>query len=254
MTAGQAAGRISPPYAPAASGVAQPDVVQPDVVQPEVVVLHVARGFMKNNNYLVIDPATRQAVLVDPAWEIEVIEAALAEHRAQLSGILLTHAHFDHIDLARPLSQKYACPVWMSWREIAASGFQAERLIGIDETPWSLGRLRIEPIPTPGHTPGCVCYLIGDHLFCGDVLFAEGCGICKDLDAAHAMYDSLCLLKRRLSAHTRIYPGHTYVRPPGRSFAEVLGCNLYLQFRDRDSFAAYRLRKGQSERKLLDFK
>jgi hydroxyacylglutathione hydrolase len=147
---------------------------------PHVVVLHMHRGLMKNYNYLVVDPGSRQAVIVDPAWEIGKIERALADTHARLSGILVTHAHPDHIHLVKPLAEKYDCPIWMSREEIVNSGFRAGQLIGIDLSPWAVGQMLIEPIFTPGHTPGCTCYLIGDNLFTGDVLFAEGCGICLD--------------------------------------------------------------------------
>jgi hydroxyacylglutathione hydrolase len=217
----------------------------------QVFLLKMAKSEMKNNNYLVVDPASHQAVVIDPAWEMDKIEQSLIATRATLSGVLLTHSHFDHIHLAKQVAEFYNCPIWMSKREIAVSGFDARQLIGIDETPWSVGNMQIQPILTPGHTPGCVCYLIGDNLFTGDVLFAEGCGICGDLAAAYDMYASLEKLKVRVPLHSHVFPGHTYVRPPGQKFAEVLRFNMYLQFTDRESFAAYRLRKGQT--KLLDF-
>lgn len=224
-----------------------------DELAPCVFLIKVSHQRMKNNNYLVVDPATHQAVIVDPAWQLEEIQSALARTESTLSGILLTHAHFDHIHLAKPLAELYNCPLWMSRQEIDASGFDARHLVAIDETPWLVGQMRIQPILTPGHTPGCVCYLIGDNLFTGDVLFAEGCGICGDIEAAHQMFESLERLKDRVKPHTRIFPGHTYVRPPGQRFSYLLGYNMYLNFSDRDSFAAFRLRKGQSREKLLNF-
>lgn len=223
-------------------------------LSPQVFLLKVSRQRMKNNNYLVVDPGSHQAVLVDPAWEMEKIEAGVASAGAHLSGILITHSHFDHIDLAKPLADFYNCPIWMSRQEIAASGFTARQLVAVDGTSWCVGDMRIEPILTPGHTPGCVCYLIGDNLFTGDVLFAEGCGICMDIPSAYSMFDSLEMLKSRIEPHTHIFPGHTYLRPPGQKFSELLQYNMYLQFRDRGSFAAYRLRRGQSQSKLLDFR
>jgi hydroxyacylglutathione hydrolase len=223
-------------------------------LSPRVFLIKVSRQVFKNNNYLVVDPASHHAVLVDPAWQIDIIHAALANTQATLSGILITHAHPDHIDLAKPLAEFYNCPIWMSNREIQASGFAAPQLIPIDETPWFVGRMLIQPILTPGHTPGCVCYLIGDNLFTGDVLFAEGCGICNGVQAAHEMFASLERLKSRLKPNTHIFPGHTYARPPGQRFSDVGRHNIYLHFLDKDSFAAFRLRKGQSERKLLAFR
>ncbi len=220
---------------------------------PQVFLVTVERGPMKNNNYLVVDPSTHQAVAIDPAWEFDKLQAELERTQSHLSGILVTHTHSDHIDLARPMAEFYNCPIWMSHEEIAFSGFEARQLVPIGSEPWSIGGMRIEPILTPGHTPGCVCFLIGDNLFTGDVLFAEGCGICFQLDAAYAMFESLQYLKKRVPPQTHVFPGHTYVRPPGQKLSELMRYNIYLQFADKETFAAYRLRKGQSGGKVLDF-
>jgi len=204
-----------------------------------VVVLDVRHKSMKNFNYLVADTNGGRAAIVDPAWEIDKIDRAIADP--------------DHIDLAKQVSEKYDCPIWMSHAEIAASQFHAARLVGIDAHPWTVGELLIEPIHTPGHTPGSTCYLIGDNLFTGDVLFAEGCGICPDLNAAHAMFASLERLKTRLALHTRIFPGHSYGQPPGRLMSQVRRENIYLQFSNKESFAAFRLRRGQDRARLFNF-
>jgi len=222
-------------------------------LSPQVLLLRVSQQRMRNNSYLVVDPASRLAVVIDPAWQMDKIEAALANTGSTLSGILVTHAHFDHVDLVKPLANIFDCPIWMSRQEIEASGFDAPQLIGIDETPWFVGAMRIQPVLTPGHTPGCICYQIGDNLFSGDVLFAEGCGICDSVAAAYEMFESLRLLQSRLAPHTRIYPGHTYLQPPGQRLSDLYSYNIYLHFTDKHSFAAFRLRKGQNIRNLMKF-
>jgi hydroxyacylglutathione hydrolase len=208
---------------------------------------------IKNYNYLVVNPISRQAVIVDPSWQMEKIDQALLDAQATLIGILITHSHPDHIHLAKPTAEKYGCPIWMSKEEIEASGFNASQLIAIDTSPWAVGEMLVEPILTPGHTPGCVCYLIGDALFTGDVLFAEGCGMCPDTHAAHAMFASLQHLKGRLQAQTRIFPGHSYGKPAGQLLADLLKDNIYLHFADEHSFAAFRMRSGQSIAKMFRF-
>jgi hydroxyacylglutathione hydrolase len=222
-------------------------------VMPRVHVMRMSYAWLVNYNYLVVDPVSRQAVVVDPAWQMDTIEGALADAKANLCGILLTHSDPDHTHLSKPLAAKHACPIWMSKEEIAASGFQDEHLIGIDAEPWSVGWMRIEPIPTPGHSQGSTCFLIGDNLFTGDTLFAEGCGLCPDAPAARTMFASLDRLKRRLVPQTRIYPGHSYGKPVGQPFSEVLRGNIYLQFDDVEKFVAFRLRKGQDQSRFFAF-
>jgi hydroxyacylglutathione hydrolase len=231
----------------------QPAQAGGNQVTTRVTVLEMHHQFMKNYSYLVVDPSGGHAVIVDPAWQMETIEQALEKTQARLSGILITHAHPDHIHLAEPTATRYDCPIWMSKEEMAASGFNARQSTAVDTRPWAVGQMVIEPIFTPGHTPGCVCYLIGDSVFTGDVLFAEGCGICPDIQAAHAMFDSLQRLKTRLKPQTRIFPGHSYGKRPGQLLAQVLRDNMYLQFSDRNSFAAFRLRVGQDRAKMFKF-
>ena len=219
-----------------------------------VVVLKTTNGAMVNYNYLVVDKITRQGVLVDPAWQIDVIEQAVVRMEADIKGVLVTHNHPDHIHLASTMAGKYGCPIWLSEQEIIATGYRDVNLQAIDETPWSIGQMEICPILTPGHTPGCICFQIGNGVFTGDVLFAEGCGICFDIPSAHQMFASLEYLKAILPLQSRIFPGHCYVKSPGQRFADVLGNNMYLQFDNKESFAAYRLRPGQSQRRILDFR
>lgn len=218
-----------------------------------VVVLRTTRGSMTNYNYVVVDVATRQAVLVDPSWQADVVVGAVVDAGARVAGILLTHSHPDHIDLAASLGERFGCPLWMSKEEIAWSGYHAPGLVAIDETPFHVGSMTIRPMLTPGHTPGCMCYRVDDDLFTGDVLFAEGCGICPDVAAALRMYDSLGRIRREIGETTRIYPGHSFGLAPGQSFATVQRENIYLQFSNRDDFAAFRTRKGQSRAKLFTF-
>jgi hydroxyacylglutathione hydrolase len=228
-------------------------VIKSRVSVPQVVVVKVCHEWFKNFSYVVIDPASKKAVIVDPAWEMAKIHKVISDAQAEPCGVLITHSHFDHTHLAAPVAEQYCCPIWMAQEEIAASGFRAKRLRAVPASVWTIGEMAIEAIFTPGHTPGSTCFLIGDALFSGDVLFAEGCGMCSDLQAANAMYDSLAELKRRTRLETRIFPGHSYGEPPGQMFAHLLKNNIYLQFPNRAMFAAYRLRKGQDRAKMFRF-
>lgn len=220
----------------------------------KVIVLKMSYHWVINYNYLVIDPISNQAVIIDPAWQMEKIDQALANTQTSLSGILITHAHLDHINLAKPLATKYNCPIWISWKEeIAGSGLNSRQLMCIDESPLLVGQMQIQPIFTPGHTLGSICYLIADNLFTGDTLFMEGCGICPDIQAAYTLFASLENLKKQIKPQTLIFPGHAYLKPPGLEFSHLLRENIYLNFKNKDDFARFRLRKRQNISALFDF-
>ncbi len=93
---------------------------------PRVIVLHMHDGPMKNCSYLVFDPSSLRAVIVDPAWEIEKIERAVADTEALLSDVLVTHSHPDHIHPAN-VEREYLSAVFQSR---VLRGFSLEKEAG----------------------------------------------------------------------------------------------------------------------------
>src|SRR5690606_29101798 len=120
-----------------------------EAIQPRVFLIKVQHLAFVNNNYLIVDPASRQAVVVDPAWEMGKIQGELERAQATLSGILITHSHHDHINLAKPMAELYNCPIWMSQREVDSSGFSARHLVPLAGAPVRVGAMEIQPILTP---------------------------------------------------------------------------------------------------------
>ena len=213
----------------------------------DVYPLKVTRHFFKNYCYLVMHSETKEAVLIDPAWEMDKIEQQLKTHDAKLKAILLTHHHIDHVNLAESFAQKYHVPVRMSKVEIEEYGFSCSNLVPIVHSePLEFGQLSLWPFFTPGHTKGAICYFIEQNLFTGDTLFIEGCGICAGKGACPSqMFDSLSYLKKTLPQTTHIYPGHSFGKEPGQSFKDLFENNIYLHFTDRKHFIAFRMRPNQ---------
>lgn len=218
-----------------------------------VTALKVSRGRFINNNYMVLNRRTGQALLIDPAWELDTVENALRDANATLTGILITHAHADHIDLADTLANRHGCPVWISRKEAESSGFSIPALRTFDECAWEAAGLLIRPIITPGHTLGSTCFWIDRHVFTGDTLFIEGCGLCPDDAAAAKLYSSIERLKAMLPGGVRIYPGHSYVQPPGLTFEQLFHYNVYLSFNSAEVFTKFRMRRGQSKAGWMAF-
>ena len=210
----------------------------------------------KNFSYLVYDTESKQGFIIDPAWELDIIENNIREYNIQLKGILITHAHYDHINLVNALETKYNCDVYIGDIELSSSTFSAKNLKTITtEDCFVIEEIHIYPIFTPGHTLGSICYLIEGNLFSGDTLFIEGCGMCfGDRASFHSaqLYQSLQKLKQIIPDNTKIYPGHSYGELAGQPMKELMKKNIYLNFRKENDFIAYRMRKGQKG--LLNFK
>ena len=193
--------------------------------------------------HLVIDPATLTAAIVDPVLDFEpkravvstasadALLAAVANQGLRLAYVLETHAHADHLSAADYIRrktgaqvvigaeirqvQKVFIPVFEA-SDADDQGHAFDRLISEgDELP--LGELTVRVLHTPGHTPACVTYLIGDAAFVGDTLFMPDYGTARaDFpggDAA-ALYRSIRKIMA-LPGETRVFVGHDYL-PAGR--------------------------------------
>jgi hydroxyacylglutathione hydrolase len=198
---------------------------------------------MENFVYLITDKATGRAAVVDPAWDVPAILAAARQAKVNITDILLTHSHHDHINGIEAVLEASDARVHLLNEE---ARFWGHALIkpqlhhGGDTL--QLGETTINILHTPGHTPGSACYHINEDLITGDTLFVFGCGRC-DLRGGdpEQMYDTLRRLREELPRQTRILPGHNYATQPTSSMAEQTEGNPFMHFEDKDRFVEYRM-------------
>lgn len=195
-------------------------------------------------SYIVHDPETKKAAIIDPVLDFtprngristSSADALLAAAKAQgldIIYLLETHAHADHLSAAHHLRNMTGAPVVIGSHitevqsifaaifeadDVTADGSQFDRLVKQgDSLP--LGSLTIEILHTPGHTPACLTYLIGDAAFVGDTLFMPDYGTARtDFPggSAYTLYGSIRKILA-LPPETRIFVGHDYL-PTGRA-------------------------------------
>jgi hydroxyacylglutathione hydrolase len=184
-----------------------------------------------NDNYgaLVHDSATGATACVDVP-EAGPTLAALAERSWNLTDILITHHHADHIQGVPDVKAKFPrAKIWGSGKDAARIPFLDHELKEGDTA--RVGSLGANVIETPGHTLGHIAYHFERDTvaFCGDTLFSLGCG--RVLETPHAvMWSSLAKLAA-LPGETRIYCGHEYTEANGRFAATVEPGNPVLKAR-----------------------
>lgn len=209
----------------------------------EVATAHPVAGQMANFMYLLGDPASREAVIVDPAWDVGGLLDQAAEDGYDVVGALVTHYHPDHvggdlfgleIDGLAQLLERQGMPIWVNEHEAdglkVVTGVSDSDLRRVDSGAiLELGDVEIQFVHTPGHTPGSQCFLIGDRLVAGDTLFVQGCGR-VDLPGGDpdAMYETLTGKLAKLPPQTVLYPGHNYGPSRTSTIADELDSNYYL--------------------------
>lgn len=211
--------------------------------------IRVSRNYLKNYSYLIVDEDTRKASLIDPAWELDKYVRVLAEKDLDLTTILLTHSHFDHVNRVAPLVQLYSAQVFMSAEEINFSRFSCKNLNAVsDSDTITVGRTAIVCHLTPGHTPGSLCFRLSDSVFTGDTVFIEGCGICHaEGGDPDSMFRTFQMLKEVIPPDLIVYPGHSFGQEPGVRFASLQKQNIYFQIDQQDLFVKFRMRANQPD-------
>lgn len=196
--------------------------------------------------YVVWEPTTRDAVVIDPVLDYDPTGSRVSEASAEAVAefvraeglrvhyLLETHAHADHLSGAPALQRRFPqaqLAIGERIREVQAvfrdffdlgaefpvDGRQFDRLL-TDGERLEAGALAITAIATPGHTPACMSFRIGDALFTGDALFMPdyGAGRCDfPRGSAEDLYDSITGRIYALPEETRVFVGHDY-QPNGR--------------------------------------
>src|ERR671934_592208 len=160
--------------------------------------------------YLLADPASREALLIDPVFEQARRDAALIEELGlRLKLTLETHVHADHVTGAWLLRQKLGSRIGVS----AASGAEGADLYLRPQEKIQLGARYLEARSTAGHTNACLTYVLDDlsMAFTGDALFIRGCGRTDFQNGdARTLYRSVRSEIFTLPDRCLIYPGHDY--------------------------------------------
>ncbi len=166
-------------------------------------------GPMDNCTYLVSKEG--QALLIDPAWDMNFIIHTLETKHLTLCGVLFTHGHFDHVKMSADLLTHFHLRAYLEKNDVLLSGLPPELLhLYSGSQSFQIGPFHVQIVPTPGHTAGGVCILIEDALFTGDTLFPGSCGR-VDLPSSNPreMLNSLRKIAS-LPEETRIFAGHSY--------------------------------------------
>ena len=194
-------------------------------------------------SYVAADPVTGAAAIIDPVLDfdpaaartstvsVDRLLAIVAERGWRLERVLETHAHADHLTGADVIRVRTGVPIGIGERIKQVQKTFGDLFEALDVTPdagvfdetyadgdrFRLGELEVEVLHTPGHTPACVSYRIGDALFVGDTLFMPDYGTARcDFPGgdARTLYRSIQRLLA-LPDETRVFVGHDYL-PKGR--------------------------------------
>lgn len=166
-------------------------------------------GPMDNCTYLLTQG--QDALLIDPAWDMNFITHTLKTKNLNLLAVLFTHGHFDHVKFSQELLKEYHLKAYIEEQDADLSGISPEYLHTYSgEQNLQIGPFTVHIIPTPGHTAGGVCIQIGNAVFTGDTLFPGACGR-VDLPSSNPrdMRKSLLTLSK-LPDDTQIFAGHSY--------------------------------------------
>jgi hydroxyacylglutathione hydrolase len=184
-------------------------------------------GPVQTNAYLIADPNTAEAVVIDPAWDGDKILAVAEQHGWQITNIWLTHAHFDHIAGAAVIVEKVRPAPVVALHpgdHVLYRMSGGAPLFGMHIEPppditlefahgqrLTLGGFEFEVRHTPGHTPGhIILYCAGEGVvFCGDVIFQGSIGR-TDLPGGSytQLIQSIQDQVLNLPDETRLFSGH----------------------------------------------
>jgi len=202
-------------------------------------------GPLKVLTYLVACPQTKEAAIIDPAGEEEELAAWVRAEGVQVRFILNTHGHPDHTLGNAELSRLLSAPVAVHEADddffaTPEGRAVAEKELGLpppagadlrlkDGQVLEVGRLSIQVLHTPGHTPGSVCFLVGGNLFTGDTLFVGAVGR-TDLGGAslEVLLKSIEERLLPLPEETVIWPGHDYGETPTSTLGREKEENPYI--------------------------
>ncbi|MCS4296869.1 MULTISPECIES: MBL fold metallo-hydrolase [Acinetobacter] len=198
-------------------------------------------------SYVVVDPATQYCAIIDSVLDYDAASATISTtqadhiiqyiqiHHLTVQWILETHVHADHLTASQYLKAQLGGQIAMSEKIVTVQdifsqiyhldyeALKAQHSFDYlfkDHEIFKIGELEAYNLPTPGHTPACLTYVIGDAAFVGDTLFMPDYGTARcdfPKGSAAQLYDSVMKIFN-LAEHTRLYLCHDYLSESRQDF------------------------------------
>ena len=172
-----------------------------------------ALGAYQTNTYLVWEENSPTCVVIDPGYEPDTILDEAKKLGKEITAVLLTHGHFDHVGGVKELAAETGCPVYLHEAELSmppqmtAGPLFYTNTYGEGDFVEAAG-LSFKVLHTPGHTPGSICLLCENAMFSGDTLFWGSCGRTDLPGGSWATIRKSLLRLADLSGDYDVYPGH----------------------------------------------
>lgn len=188
-----------------------------------------------NFSYIIADDESREAVVIDPSYNGDVILDFANKNKLNIKFIINTHHHSDHVMDNLRIKRRFNSKI------VAHALSKINKDIEVVEGDIiKVGKIKIKVIHTPGHTPDSICLLFGKKLFTGDTLFVGECGR-TDLFGGNPaeMYNSLFGKLMKLDDDVEVYPGHDYGSKPKSTIGEEKKTNYVLEERSLEEFIEF---------------
>ncbi len=196
-------------------------------------------GHMANFNYLIGDPETRTAAIIDPAWQPDHLLAEADRLGLTITHILNTHCHHDHVEANGPIKEATGATIHIheeEFRYLAHFEPPPGDVSMSDGDTIQIGQLTLHWMHTPGHSPGSSSIRVNDAVFVGDTLFVNSIGRTNFPGSEPAdMFASIQKLKA-LPDTTTIYPGHDYGPTQQSTIGEQKQLNPFWQPESLEAF------------------
>ncbi|MDA1035952.1 MAG: MBL fold metallo-hydrolase [Chloroflexi bacterium] len=162
-------------------------------------------GPYDNNGYVLADPSTREAYVVDAPAQVERLLDEAKDFR--IKGVLITHTHPDHVAGYADLKRLTDLPVAVHEADVARLPGKPDMLLAHGDD-LAIGLTKVRVMHTPGHTPGGICLWLDGTLISGDTLFPGGPGKTASATDFRQVVESITTKLHPLPEQTLVLPGH----------------------------------------------
>jgi glyoxylase-like metal-dependent hydrolase (beta-lactamase superfamily II) len=192
-------------------------------------------GNMQNFTYVLEDEETKDAVIIDPSWDLDLVIETLERNALKAKYVINTHHHFDHTIGNDAIVKHTKSKILQHESSTLKNDIKLS-----DGEKITFGNSELIVVHTPGHSKDSIC-LIGDgKIFSGDALFVGNCGR-VDLPGGsakelyHSLFDIICKLDDNLV----LYPGHNYGSSPNSTIGKEKKTNFVLQPMTEEEFVSF---------------